>query len=404
MGKLVSAQCLKINKQRPDPFGSLWLTRVSRSRRGFENAAVVRRESGHPEGNPARVGIVAGAVEAGEGAVAVGRELAPEFRNRAGREFNVDGPFAGLVGLQFTRAGDVELEAECFGGFADLLAMALLRAGGFHLVIGNVDGLHAFDEEINAVVFHGAILRNRADLYLKGLGQFCGRDFNGDLGGTAGDGVLDGFNRVEESHGRWCLGGGFVFNFDEGSNRNWGRFGRLTRYKAVSCVTISSDYLYVRPRRPREPLPSSPRADTARIRQRVPPSSYASLPVSAKNHYLESVTLRRDAVADWSAFPFCVPALRHFEGLDLHPKVTFFVGENGTGKSTLLEALAEKLGFRASGGSRVGSLVAPAYESALAPLLRIARTHNRPSDGFFLRAESFHNWATELDELEATPF
>jgi predicted ATPase len=126
--------------------------------------------------------------------------------------------------------------------------------------------------------------------------------------------------------------------------------------------------------------------------------------VNAKKHYLESVTLRRDAVADWSAFPFCVPALRHFEGLELHPKVTFFVGENGTGKSTLLEAVAEKLGFRASGGSRVGSLMAPAYESALAPLLRIARTWNRPLDGFFLRAESFHNWATEVDELEATPF
>jgi len=68
--------------------------------------------------------------------------------------------------------------------------------------------------------------------------------------------------------------------------------------------------------------------------------------MNAKNHYLESVTLRRDAVADGSAFPFCVPALRNFEGVKLHPKVTFFVGENGTGKSTLLEAIAEKLGFR----------------------------------------------------------
>ncbi len=123
-----------------------------------------------------------------------------------------------------------------------------------------------------------------------------------------------------------------------------------------------------------------------------------------KNHYLESVSFRRDEVSDWSSFPFCVPALQQFEGLAFHPKVTFFVGENGSGKSTLLEAIAEKLGFRASGGSRIGNVVAPAYESPLPPLLRIARTHNRPSDGFFLRAESFHNWATELDELEATPF
>ncbi len=112
----------------------------------------------------------------------------------------------------------------------------------------------------------------------------------------------------------------------------------------------------------------------------------------------------RDDVADWSVFPFCVPALRQFEGMKLHPRVTFLVGENGSGKSTFLEALAEKLGFRASGGSRVGSVVAPAYESLLSPRLRIVRTRNRPSDGFFLRAESFYNWATELDELEATPF
>lgn len=126
--------------------------------------------------------------------------------------------------------------------------------------------------------------------------------------------------------------------------------------------------------------------------------------VAGRAHYIESVSLRRDQVQDWSEFPFCVPALRNLEHLELHPKVTFLVGENGSGKSTFLEALAEKLGFRASGGGRVNSLTAPDYESALAPLLTIARTRNRPSDGFFLRAESFYNWATELDTLEATPF
>ncbi len=126
--------------------------------------------------------------------------------------------------------------------------------------------------------------------------------------------------------------------------------------------------------------------------------------MAACHHYFDSVTLLRDKVTDWEAFPFRIPALRNLEQLKLHPKVTFLVGENGSGKSTFLEALAEKLGFRASGGSRVNSLVAPAYESALAPLLSVSRTRNRPSDGFFLRAESFYNWATELDALEATPF
>ena len=141
-----------------------------------------------------------------------------------------------------------------------------------------------------------------------------------------------------------------------------------------------------------------------RERLPVPRSLFVLRRVVPQNHYLDSVSLLRDDVADWSAFPFCVPALQRFERMDLHPKVTFLVGENGSGKSTFLEALAEKLGFRSSGGSRVGNMAARAYESPLAPRLRIARTRNRPSDGFFLRAESFHNWATELDELEATPF
>jgi len=120
-------------------------------------------------------------------------------------------------------------------------------------------------------------------------------------------------------------------------------------------------------------------------------------------HFLHSLTLDHEAVADWEQHPFAVPAIRTLRKLELHPKVTFFVGENGSGKSTLLEAIAEKLGFRAGGGSRVASLFNHEYTSPLPPLLTLTRTSNRPMDGFFLRAESFYNWATELDELEATP-
>lgn len=121
-------------------------------------------------------------------------------------------------------------------------------------------------------------------------------------------------------------------------------------------------------------------------------------------HFLHSLTLDRPAVADWNVHPFSVPAIRELKTLELHPKVTFFVGENGSGKSTLLESIAEKLGFRSAGGSRVQSLYKHEYTSPLTPLINLSRTSNRPMDGFFLRAESFYNWATELDELEATPF
>lgn len=121
-------------------------------------------------------------------------------------------------------------------------------------------------------------------------------------------------------------------------------------------------------------------------------------------HFLNAVSLQREDVANWDEHPFSVPAIRGLETLELHPKVTFFVGENGSGKSTLLEAIAEKLGFRFSGGSRVQSLHTHEYTSPLTRALKLSRTPNRMMDGFFLRAESFNNWATELDELEATPY
>lgn len=122
------------------------------------------------------------------------------------------------------------------------------------------------------------------------------------------------------------------------------------------------------------------------------------------NHFLNRVILDREAVTDWEAYPFSVPAIRGLNELELHPKVTFFVGENGSGKSTLLEAIAEKLGFQSKGGGRNASAGQFGYESSLTRPLRLSRTQNRPLDGFFLRAESFYNFATELDELEQQPF
>jgi predicted ATPase len=121
-------------------------------------------------------------------------------------------------------------------------------------------------------------------------------------------------------------------------------------------------------------------------------------------HYLNAVTLNRDWVSDWGQHPFSVAALQTMKTLEMHPKVTFLVGENGSGKSTLLEAIAEKLGFLLEGGSRVANLAMHSYRSELSKCLTLSRTENRPMDGFFLRAESFYNWATELDELEAQPF
>ena len=86
--------------------------------------------------------------------------------------------------------------------------------------------------------------------------------------------------------------------------------------------------------------------------------------------------------------------------LFFHPQVTFLVGENGTGKSTLLEALAVASGFPVEGGSknvRIQTHGDRDDETPFADALRIGKGFARPDDGFFLRAESFFNYASEID-------
>lgn len=104
-------------------------------------------------------------------------------------------------------------------------------------------------------------------------------------------------------------------------------------------------------------------------------------------------------------YPFSIPAISGLEdGIELHPKVTYLVGENGMGKSTLLEGLADKWGFSMHSGNRSKTPGLRSYETVLAPAMTLTRTSARPMDGFFLRAESFFNFATEMDDLEKEPF
>lgn len=116
--------------------------------------------------------------------------------------------------------------------------------------------------------------------------------------------------------------------------------------------------------------------------------------------FVRSVTLRREQVRNFDEYPFNIPAVRSLETLELHPKVTFFVGENGSGKSTLLEAIAVACGFNPEGGSRNFRFNTRASESELHRCLRVARGTRRPRDGFFLRAESSFNLATEIERLD----
>ncbi|RXZ01359.1 AAA family ATPase [Fictibacillus sp. S7] len=119
--------------------------------------------------------------------------------------------------------------------------------------------------------------------------------------------------------------------------------------------------------------------------------------------YFRSIRLNRDKVPGFNSFPFNLAAVKSLNELELHPEVTFIVGENGMGKSTLLEAIALSLGFNAEGGSLNFNFSTYDSHSALDEYLTVVRGMERPKDGFFLRAESFYNVATNIEELDSEP-
>lgn len=106
-------------------------------------------------------------------------------------------------------------------------------------------------------------------------------------------------------------------------------------------------------------------------------------------------------------YPFTLPIVRDLErkgSLDLDPRVTFLVGDNGTGKSTLVEAIAVAAGFNPEGGSHAFRFATRASESSLGGCLDLRWGIRKPRTGFFLRAESYYNVATEIERLDKDPY
>ncbi len=119
------------------------------------------------------------------------------------------------------------------------------------------------------------------------------------------------------------------------------------------------------------------------------------------SHYLRSFELQKDKIPDTQEYPYNLLVVRYLSSIDLHEKVTFFVGENGTGKSTLLEALAVGYGFNPEGGSKNFNFATKETHSPLSEALKLVKGVKLPKDNFFLRAESFYNVASNIDEIWA---
>ena len=100
-----------------------------------------------------------------------------------------------------------------------------------------------------------------------------------------------------------------------------------------------------------------------------------------------------------------LPVINHlseYGGIEFTSPVTFFVGENGTGKSTLIEAIAVSFGFNPEGGTKNFCFSTNATHSPLYKHLTLSRSAFA-RDGFFLRAESLYNAASYIEELDEIP-
>lgn len=99
------------------------------------------------------------------------------------------------------------------------------------------------------------------------------------------------------------------------------------------------------------------------------------------------------------SYPFTIPAIKTLREMHFRKDVTFIIGENGSGKSTLIEAIATKAGFNPEGGTKNFNFSTKETHSNLYEEIILTRGVQRERDGFFMRAESLYNVATEIEKL-----
>jgi predicted ATPase len=121
--------------------------------------------------------------------------------------------------------------------------------------------------------------------------------------------------------------------------------------------------------------------------------------IETKTLPVQYITLNDRIKRDLKKYPFTIPLIRNFKKITLNMPVTFIVGENGMGKSTLLEAIAVSYGFNPEGGSKNFNFKTKETHSELYKFLRIGKSFNAMTDGYFLRGETFYNVASNVDKL-----
>ncbi|GGJ55592.1 AAA family ATPase [Virgibacillus salexigens] len=119
--------------------------------------------------------------------------------------------------------------------------------------------------------------------------------------------------------------------------------------------------------------------------------------------FIRRLQLKEEEIPSYHTFPFDLPVIRHFQDVVFHPNVTYIIGENGMGKSTLLEAIAVAFGFNPEGGTRNFRFSTYDSHSPLDTYVRLVKGVLRPNDSFFFRAETFYNVATNIEEMDKQP-
>lgn len=123
-----------------------------------------------------------------------------------------------------------------------------------------------------------------------------------------------------------------------------------------------------------------------------------------KQGFLLEFILDRDSIRSSDEYPFNLPAFNDLGNLRLHPQVTFLIGENGSGKSTFLETIAQLLDINPEGGNKNTYYSDIDTNSEIFKCMRLVRSSRRPNDYYFLRAESFYKLASYIDSPEMSEF